>query len=120
MFFGGSSGLDVINDIVLFREILVFILIFGFGNRLFFFGGGGGGIFLGFIFGLLLFLICSFFFRLRLGILEFVVFLFFRLVIGVDVLIFRMILDDFIVFVDFIVDEIFGMFVGFDRVVMEI
>lgn len=120
MFFGGSSGLDVINDIVLFREILVFILIFGFGNRLFFFGGGGGGIFLGFIFGLLLFLICLFFFRLRLGILEFDVFLFFRLVIGVDVLIFRMILDDFIVFVDFIADEIFGMFVGFDRVVMEI
>lgn len=52
--------------------------------------------------------------------MEFVVFLFLRLVIGVDVLIFRMILDDFIVFVDFIADEIFGMFVGFDRVVMEI
>lgn len=42
-----------------------------------------------------------------------------RLAIGVDVLIFRMILDDSTVSVDFTADEILGMLVGLDRVAME-
>lgn len=116
MSFGGSSGLDGTNDTVPFKEISVSTLTPGLGNRLLFLGGGGGGIFLGLTSGPLLSLSPSF---LRLGILELVAFSLSRLAIGVDVLIFLMILDDSTVSVDFTMDEILGMLVGLDLVAME-
>lgn len=119
MSFGGSSGLEATSDTVPFREISVSTLTPGLGNRLLFLGGGGGGIFLGLTSGPLLLSICPSFLRLRLGILELVAFSPSRLAIGVDVLIFRMILDDSTVSVDFTADEILGMLVGLDRVAME-
>lgn len=119
MSFGGSSGLDATNDTVPFREISVSTFTPGLGNRLLFLGGGGGGIFLGLASGPLLLSLCPSFLRLRLGILELVAFSLSRLAIGVDVLIFRMILDDSTVSVDLTMDEILGMLVGLDRVAME-